>query len=339
MTDTFLQEQWYAAALSNEVTAEAPFARTVCGEDIVFFRSPAGDLRALEDRCAHRYAPLSLGAVEDGRLRCQYHGMLFDHTGQCVEVPGQDTAPEAARIKSYSAAESDGWVWVWIGRGVPRPVSDIPSLPYFDSGEWSGFQKYFHVKGAAQLFVDNLLDLSHLAFTHKESIGSASSKDAAPEMEFTVEGNMVRGRRYIYGVEPGPFIAGWGGFTGLIDRCSDYIWRPPSVMEIESKFMDATKKITVKVINPITPETETTSHFWMGWARDFRLDEDDLTEQAIVENTQVIMEDVEMIEAQQKVITARGELKPIPIQADRALMAVRTILKRLHEENNRQAAE
>ena len=68
------------------------------------------------------------------------------------------------------------------------------------------------------------------------------------------------------------------------------------------------------VINPVTPETETTAHFWMGWARDFNVDDDELTQSAVVDNTQVIMEDVVIIEAQQKVISSRGPLQPIPIK-------------------------
>ena len=103
-------------------------------------------------------------------------------------------------------AEQDGWVWIWIGKNGSQSVSTIPSFPYFDTAKWAGFQKYFHVQGAAQLFVDNLLDLSHLAFTHKSSIGSSSSAVAEPDMEVSVEGDVVRGRRYIYNVEPGPLI-------------------------------------------------------------------------------------------------------------------------------------
>ena len=126
------------------------------------------------------------------------------------------------------------------------------------------------------MFVDNLLDLSHLAFTHKSSIGSSSSAVAEPDMEVSVEGDVVRGRRYIYNVEPGPLIVKWGGFAGQIDRCSDYVWRPPSVVEIESKFSDPTNKITIMVINPITPETDVTAHFWIGWSRDFDLDDEEV---------------------------------------------------------------
>ena len=61
MTGGFLQNQWYAAALSKEIFGKEPFARKICGEYIVFFRKSTGEVSALEDRCAHRHAPLSLG--------------------------------------------------------------------------------------------------------------------------------------------------------------------------------------------------------------------------------------------------------------------------------------
>jgi len=89
------------------------------------------------------------------------------------------------------------------------------------------------------------------------------------------------------------------------------------------------RKITIMVINPITPETETTSHFWIGWARDFALDDNGLTQRAQAENTQVIMEDVRVIEGQQRVLSARPGLAAVAINADGALVAVHKVLERL----------
>ena len=65
-----------------------------------------------------------------------------------------------------------------------------------------------------------------------------------------------------------------------------------------------------------------------------RINDDELTQSAVVDNTQVIMEDVVMIEAQQNVISSRGPLQPIPIKADRAVVAVQKVLKRLHENSD-----
>ncbi|MFO0989514.1 MAG: aromatic ring-hydroxylating dioxygenase subunit alpha [Alphaproteobacteria bacterium] len=323
-----LVDRWYAAALSADIGA-APFARTICGRAIVFFRTPAGRLAALEDRCAHRHAPLSLGAVKGEAIQCGYHGLCFDAAGACVHIPAQASIPPRARVEAFAVHEAHGWVWVWIGDAARADPAMIPAWPWFSDPAWRGFQLYFHVNAAAQLFVDNLLDLSHVAFTHKDSIGAASAADADAKLEVAAEGDEVRGRRLLKGVDPGPFIASWGNFPGRIDRTSSFTWRPPSNMEIRAEFNDERRKITIMVINPITPETETTSHFWIGWARDFALGDDALTARAQVENTQVILEDVRLIEAQQRVLSARPGLAAVPINADGALIAVHKVLERL----------
>ena len=166
----------------------------------------------------------------------------------------------------------------------------------------------------------------------RNSIGSRSAADVVPVLDLTVEGDRATGRRRLVDVEPGPFIAKWGGFKGRIERCSTYRWRPPSVVEITAEFQDATNKITIMVINPITPETERTSHFWLGWARDFMLGDTALTDGAMSDNTQVILEDVRIIEAQQRRIDQFPGVAAVPINADQAIAAVHKILDRLRAE-------
>ena len=327
----FLQNMWYAAALDSDVAAE-PFARTICDEEIVFFRRSDDAVIALEDRCPHRQAPLSLGTVSGDHIRCGYHGLVFDADGVCIDVPGQDQIPPQACVRAYPVEERDGWIW--IGDPAAADAASVPPLPYFDVPGWSGFQKYFHVKAAAQLFIDNLLDLSHVPFTHANSIGAASAADAPAEMGITVEADLIRGERLVRDVEPGRFIADWGGFAGRIDRHAVYTWRPPSVMEIRSRFSDAEDGITIMIINPVTPETATSSHFWIGWARDFRLGDDVETAKAVEQNTQVILEDVRIIEAQQKRLDRRPDVKPMPIKADKAVIAVQRFIDRLHRQQH-----
>ena len=76
--ETLLRNCWYAAARADEVTPDAPFARTMLGEPIVLFRRMDGAIAALEDRCPHRKAPLSLGRRWDGKIQCNYHGARFN---------------------------------------------------------------------------------------------------------------------------------------------------------------------------------------------------------------------------------------------------------------------
>ena len=88
----FIRNLWYVAAWGQELDGPGPIGRTGIGEPIVLFRTPDGAVRALEDRCPHRHAPLSFGRVEGERLRCMYHGLTFSPEGVCSWT-GSDHCP------------------------------------------------------------------------------------------------------------------------------------------------------------------------------------------------------------------------------------------------------
>lgn len=58
---------WYAVATTSEVGRE-PLGRRVLGTGVVLFRTTDGTPIALEDRCAHRPYPLSLGYLDGDRI-------------------------------------------------------------------------------------------------------------------------------------------------------------------------------------------------------------------------------------------------------------------------------
>ena len=98
MTATYLRNSWYQAAWASELS-DGPLARTLLDEPIVFFRTGAG-IAALQDRCPHRFAPLSAGRFQGGTVRCGYHGLTFDGSGRCVHNPyGPITEP--MKVRSY----------------------------------------------------------------------------------------------------------------------------------------------------------------------------------------------------------------------------------------------
>ena len=105
----FLENCWYAAAWDDEI-GESPLARRILDRPVVLFRGEDGRAAALADRCIHRHAPLSHGRVEDGGIRCGYHGLLFAKDGTCIEVPGQTRVPPGARVESYPVVERDRFV-------------------------------------------------------------------------------------------------------------------------------------------------------------------------------------------------------------------------------------
>ena len=61
-----------------------PKRRRILGEDLVLFRDDHGRLGLLELRCLHKGTSLEFGYIEDGGLRCCYHGWLYDVDGRVL---------------------------------------------------------------------------------------------------------------------------------------------------------------------------------------------------------------------------------------------------------------
>ncbi len=126
-----LRQYWQPAALSEELNGERPVVPVrLLGEDLVLFRDELGRLGLLDRACAHRRADLAFGRLEDGGLRCTFHGWLFDVDGACLETPAEPTGSTfctKVTQRSYPVQERNGIVWAWMGDG------DRPQLPGFDA--------------------------------------------------------------------------------------------------------------------------------------------------------------------------------------------------------------
>lgn len=174
----FVMNCWYCAGWNYHVSQgkDALVARQIAGELLVLYRKPDGGLVAMEDRCCHRQAALSLGQKEGDCLRCMYHGLKFGPDGACVEVPGQDRIPERARVRTYPVAEKDDWIWVWMGDPEKADESLIPFAVGPSHPEWSMKTSHMHVDADYRLEIANLADLSHLAWVHQKSLGGGDSE-------------------------------------------------------------------------------------------------------------------------------------------------------------------
>ena len=82
---------------------------TILDQPVVLFRKEDGRIAALQDRCAHRAAPLSSGVVLGDEIQCGYHGFRYDSSGRCTWIPGQDFVPTKARVRAYPVVER--WRW------------------------------------------------------------------------------------------------------------------------------------------------------------------------------------------------------------------------------------
>jgi phenylpropionate dioxygenase-like ring-hydroxylating dioxygenase large terminal subunit len=125
-----LRRYWQPAALSEEMPpGGAPLALKLMGEELVLFRDDKGRPGLLGLRCSHRGTNLSYGRVEDGGLRCLYHGWLYDVQGRCLEQPGEAAGVrchENIRHKAYPCQEMGGLIFAYLGPGEP------PLLPAYE---------------------------------------------------------------------------------------------------------------------------------------------------------------------------------------------------------------
>lgn len=173
---------WWVAAHQSEV-GDRPTQRWILEMPMALFRTAAGKVVVLHNRCPHRWAPLHLGEVIDDRLACPYHGMEFAPSGQCMKVPTQDSVPPAMKVRAFPAVERYGFIWVWTGDEHLADPALIPDdLAYLDNPEWPSVWGYKSVEANYMQMKENVLDLTHFAFLHKHSLG-VTDWDRPPAVE------------------------------------------------------------------------------------------------------------------------------------------------------------
>jgi phenylpropionate dioxygenase-like ring-hydroxylating dioxygenase large terminal subunit len=163
-----LRRYWQPVALSQELPSEAaPLSVRMLGEDLVLFRDDKGRPGLLGIHCSHRGTDLSYGRIEDGGLRCLYHGWLYDIHGHCLEQPGEPGGGEhrdLIRHPAYPCQERGGVIFTYMGPGAP------PLLPNYEflnaSSDHLYVSKIFHDCSYLQANEGNI-DPVHLSFLHR----------------------------------------------------------------------------------------------------------------------------------------------------------------------------
>jgi phthalate 4,5-dioxygenase oxygenase subunit len=163
-----LRRYWQPVALGEELPKDgAPLKLRILGEDLVLFRDDQGRPGLLGLHCSHRGTDLSYGRVEDGGLRCLYHGWLYDICGRVIEQPGEPAGGihrDAVRHLAYPCQEAGGIILAYLGPGEP------PLIPNYDflivPREYRTAVKIFHNCSYLQGNEGNI-DPVHLSFLHQ----------------------------------------------------------------------------------------------------------------------------------------------------------------------------
>ena len=335
----FIKNTWYVACMPNEIDGK-PLGRQICGERIAFYRGVEGKVAAVEDFCPHRGAALSLGFVENGNLVCGYHGLVMGCDGKTVAMPMQRVGGFPC-IKNYPVVEKYGFIWVWPGNPEKADESLIPHLDWAVSDEWAYGGDMFHVNCDYRLMIDNLMDLTHEAYVHADSIGQEEIDESPPDTN--VDGDKVVTSRYMNEITAPPFWKAGMRANGIdesavVDRWQISRFSPPSHVLIDVGValtgkggMDADPKDRARgiVVGFITPETENSHWYFWGMARNFQAHDAELTERTKVRQGEIFTQDLSVLEAQQRNLDDHPERRLLMLNIDAGGVQSRRVIDRL----------
>ncbi len=267
----YIRDAWYPVSWSHAL-GRALLPRTVLGEAVVLYRREDGAAAALRDRCPHRLLPLSRGRLTGDCVQCGYHGLVFDPAGRCVRVPGQETIPPNARVRSYPVAERLGLVWVWMGDPGRADETEIVDLPEYYDPRWGvAHGDALHVAADYLLLCDNLCDPSHVEYVHPTTLGGADAEGVP--VAFEERGWGVTVHRWTRDSEPIGFARAFGDFPGRVDRWQYYHMHIPSTAIIDfgaapagegARDTGSENAIRVFSCHFMAPETETSCYdYWL----------------------------------------------------------------------------
>ena len=337
----FIQNVWYVAGWASEVAPGEMLARTLLDRPVVMWRDSDGTAHAFEDRCCHRGAPLSLGRLEGNCLRCMYHGLLFDASGKCVEVPSQSKIPLRAQVKTYPLVEKGTFLWIWMGDAEKADPALIPDMPWMTSPDWAHIEGYTHYTTNYLLICDNLLDLAHIAYVHPTTLGGDENYARNPAKIERLD-NGLRVTRWTEEQNPPPFVQQVKHYTGKVDRWNDYEFLLPGIFIMDSGVVpsgqggrDGGRDNAAAFLSTqaVTPESENSTHYFFCQPHNFAVDQPEVTRKVMEAVHMAFMEDKHMISAQAAVLRRDPDFRMIPIKADEGLTRYRTLVdQRIREE-------
>jgi phthalate 4,5-dioxygenase oxygenase subunit len=213
-----MRRYWVPVLSSSEIREpDGPQVRVqILGEKLIAFRDTEGQPGLIDEFCSHRGASLFFGRNEECGIRCSYHGLKFDRTGACVDVPSAPQVADRMRIKAYPCIERAGLVWAYMG-----PPGQQPEAPEV---EWCSLPES-HVYISKRLQQSNYLqameggiDTAHVSYVHKYEVDIDPMHRGVKALDYIkADGNVI------FDIEKNPFgLTLYGRRNGDADS---YYWR------------------------------------------------------------------------------------------------------------------
>lgn len=323
---------WWVAAFSNEVGRELQ-ARWLLETPVLLYRREDGTAVALENRCPHRGAPLSLGCLKGNSVQCGYHGFTFDAAGQCINVPSMRAPLAAARVRAFPLIEQPPFIWIYLGD--PERIEEVPAphrLEWTEDDSFAVIHGRLDVGANYMLLKENVLDLTHFGYVHASTF---KITDWVDPPAFRTEGDTTSYRQTFtrsplppvfaepLGVAPGtPYDReNYGSFVSPALQIAAVDLKDPESVEVSGRF---------RVSHATTPIDGTSMYYFWVVGRDYGKSPEQM--RALKDITDIgFAEDEAMIEAIQalQLKDPRGASAPeISVKMDTAGIQARRIVQR-----------
>ena len=256
-------------------------------------------------------------------------------------MPGQETIPSRADVRSYPLLRRGPWLFVWPGDPDLADECRLPQLPWLTDGSWTVVHGMQPLSARYELLIDNLLDLSHETYLHAGYIGTPEVAATPVFTEVDEENAIVRVSRHMHAVACPPFYARSTGIESPIDRWQDIEYHAPGIYVLHSRIAPVGLAADqehlaahVKVLYGITPSTSSSTYdFWLV-ARDFALDDTEVSDFLATMNDQVVMQDVEALNELELRVSADDDPFEVNIKIDRGGLHARRVVGQLVDAEN-----
>ena len=342
-----LHNTWYVAALATEVEAEGLFHRRILDTSILLYRKGNGEAVAMQDRCPHRFAPLHLGKRVGDEVVCVYHGLRFDSSGRCTHSPhGDGNVPARACVRSFPLVERYGFLWIWMGEALRADAAMIPAYELLPGPHPHAVgYGYMHMQANYELIVDNVMDLSHVDHVHGPLLNTAGK--LSPQKPPVIEDDQSVMVRWEWQQHPpigllAPFLP---DPAAAAEQFVQVQWSAPSNMFLTIGAVQGTRDFDCAIVSwdfhLMTPESETTTHYFFASRRNFVVNDAALNKAKMDGMIYTFKtEDEPLIAAVQREMGTSDfwALKPALLSCDPAPVKARRRLQALIDQENAQAA-
>jgi phenylpropionate dioxygenase-like ring-hydroxylating dioxygenase large terminal subunit len=331
----YIRNAWYMAAWAEELPEGGMLSRRLLDRLWLIYRLSSGAIAMLEDRCPHRFVALSKGQREGDRIVCGYHGLSFNASGHCVHSPFPGVEPKA-QVATMPAVEKHLGIWFWAGDPALADPATIPDFAYL-SDDRLAERGHLTIKGNYELVTDNLMDLTHAEFIHRDSFGVNGSIFGGQQSVNQDEDGAIWNNWDMPSSNPPNWAAPLLPEGAKVDQWLHMRWHAPASMDLSIGMAKAGSKPREFVVPPlrnphiITPETQMTSHYFYDHAPG--------ADQAAQARKVFVEEDEPMIESAQAGLGEQDfwEARPLILPSDAGAVRARRRLMQLRRAEATQA--